>query len=100
MTGVPQAIASIMTSPKGSGHRIGNSSARARPRNSDFFASEISPTYSTWRPSTWGLISCSQYGRSNALIRAANFSGNRARRAISIAVSIPLSGAIRPRKAR
>ena len=28
MTGVPQAIASIITSPKGSGQSIGNSSAR------------------------------------------------------------------------
>ena len=38
MTGVPQAIASIITSPNGSGQSIGNSSARASPRNS-FFSS-------------------------------------------------------------
>ena len=29
MTGVPQAIASIITSPNGSGHRIGKTIARA-----------------------------------------------------------------------
>ena len=36
ITGVPQAIASIITSPNGSGQSIGNSSAAALPRNSDF----------------------------------------------------------------
>ena len=36
ITGVPQAIASIMTSPKGSGHSIGNSRAAASPRNLGF----------------------------------------------------------------
>ena len=36
MTGVPQAIASIMTRPKGSGQSMGNSSARARPSRSAF----------------------------------------------------------------
>ena len=37
-TGVPQAIASIITRPKGSGQSIGNSSASAPPRNADFCA--------------------------------------------------------------
>ncbi len=37
-TGVPQAIASIMERPKGSGQSTGNSSARALPRNSFFDA--------------------------------------------------------------
>ncbi len=46
-TGVPQAIASIITSPNGSGQSIGNSSAAALPRRSALCASSTSPTYST-----------------------------------------------------
>ena len=42
---VPQAIASIMTRPNGSGQSIGNRSARAPPRNAALSASPISPTY-------------------------------------------------------
>ena len=44
ITGVPQAMASIITRPNGSGQSIGNRSASALPRNSDFSASPISPT--------------------------------------------------------
>ena len=47
MTGAPQAMASIMTNPKGSGQSIGTSKAKAPLKNSDFFASEISPMNST-----------------------------------------------------
>ena len=47
MTGVPQAIASITTSPNGSGQSIGNNSAAALPRKAAFSASPISPIYST-----------------------------------------------------
>ena len=36
MTGVPQAIASIITMPNGSGQSIGNSNASASPRNCAF----------------------------------------------------------------
>ena len=36
ITGVPQAMASIITSPNGSGQSIGNRSAAALPRKSDF----------------------------------------------------------------
>src|SRR5215469_3881254 len=43
MTGVPQAIASIITRPKGSGQSMGNSSARAWARNSLLRSSPISP---------------------------------------------------------
>ena len=46
ITGVPHAIASIMTSPNGSGQSIGNSSAAAPPRNVVLLASPISPTNS------------------------------------------------------
>ena len=42
MTGVPQAIASIMTRPKGSGQLIGKSSAMALPRNSDLRIADLS----------------------------------------------------------
>jgi hypothetical protein len=47
ITGVPQAIASIITSPNGSGQSMGNSRALAWPRNAGFSASPISPTNST-----------------------------------------------------
>jgi hypothetical protein len=50
MTGVPLAIASIMTSPKGSGQSIGKGSAIARPRNSPLSRSPISPMDSTPGP--------------------------------------------------
>jgi len=46
-TGVPQAIASINTNPKGSGQAIGASSATAPLRKFAFSPSLISPIYST-----------------------------------------------------
>ena len=46
MTGVPHAMASIMTRPNGSGQSIGISSAMAPLRNADFSLSPISPIYS------------------------------------------------------
>ncbi len=45
MTGVPHAIASIITRPNGSAQSIGNSNAAALPRNAAFSASPISPMY-------------------------------------------------------
>ena len=42
-TGVPQAMASIMTRPNGSGQSMGNRTAAALPRNVDFSLSPISP---------------------------------------------------------
>ena len=42
-TGVPHDMASIMTSPKGSGQSIGNSKAPAFPSNSAFCCSFTSP---------------------------------------------------------
>ena len=47
ITGVPQAIASIMTSPNGSGQSIGKSTAAAPPRKSCFWLLLTSPTKST-----------------------------------------------------
>ena len=47
ITGVPQAIASIITSPNGSGQSIGKSRASAFPSKSPFSRSPISPTNST-----------------------------------------------------
>ena len=47
ITGVPQAIASIITSPNGSGQSMGKSRPRALPRKHCFSASPISPTKST-----------------------------------------------------
>jgi len=46
-TGVPQARASIMARPKGSGQSMGNSSARACPSTSFLPASSTSPMNST-----------------------------------------------------
>ena len=43
ITGVPQAIASIMTRPNGSGQSIGNSNAVASPSKALFSLSSISP---------------------------------------------------------
>jgi len=44
---VPNAIASIITKPNGSGQSIGNKSACASPRNSVLLRSLISPMNST-----------------------------------------------------
>ena len=100
MTGVPQAMASIMTRPKGSGQSMGKSRARAPPRNAALSASPISPMNSTSGSSSSGTITRSKYSRSASSTLAAIFSGIPARRAISIATSGCFSGARRPRKAR
>ena len=55
-TGVPQAMASIMERPNGSGQSMGNSSACASPRNCVFWCSLISPMNSTPGPSSSGSI--------------------------------------------
>ena len=47
MTGVPQAMASIITRPNGSGQSIGTNSTMAPLKNSDLSLSSISPIYST-----------------------------------------------------
>jgi Natural resistance-associated macrophage protein len=47
MTGVPQAMASIITSPKGSGQSMGKRRASAPPRMADLSVSPISPMNST-----------------------------------------------------
>ena len=62
-TGVPQAIASIITSPNGSGQSIGNSSAAAPPRKAGFCASLISPMYSISGWSSSGSITFSEIRR-------------------------------------
>jgi hypothetical protein len=60
ITGVPQAMASIITRPKGSGQSMGNSSASAPPRKADFSASPISPMKSTSGFASSGSISSSK----------------------------------------
>jgi hypothetical protein len=50
MTGVPQAIASIIISPNGSSQSIGEMSARAPIRSSTLSAWPTSPTYSIEPP--------------------------------------------------
>jgi len=55
-TGVPQAMASIITSPNGSGQSMGKSRPRALPRKRCFSASPISPTKSTCGWSSSGLM--------------------------------------------
>ena len=56
-TGVPHAIASTITSPNGSGHWIGNTIARARPRRSAFRSWEIASYTSTSSWSSGATIS-------------------------------------------
>jgi hypothetical protein len=58
--GVPQAIASIIARPNGSGQSIVNSRAIALPRNSLFSDSPISPIYSTSGGDSRGLITASK----------------------------------------
>jgi hypothetical protein len=48
MTGVPHAIASIMTRPNGSGQSMGKSSAAAPARNGCFASSFTSPMSLIW----------------------------------------------------
>ena len=48
MTGVPHAMASIMTSPNGSGQLIGVSRATAPPISTFFSSCAASPKNSTW----------------------------------------------------
>ena len=98
MTGVPHAIASIITSPNGSGQSIGNSSADAPPSSSFFSASPISPTKSVLGPTSMGLIESRKYVASAASTLAAIFRRRPARRAMLIARSGRFSGAIRPTK--
>ena len=59
MTGVPQAMASTITIPKGSSHSIGNNKAFAFPNHSFFWASFTVPIYFICCPSIWGKISFS-----------------------------------------
>ena len=60
-TGVPQAMASIITRPNGSGQSMGKSRASAPPRKADFRSSPISPTNSIrGLPWTSGLMTVSQ----------------------------------------
>ncbi len=60
ITGTPQAMASIITSPKGSGQPIGNSRACAPDRNSAFWCSPISPMNSTCGCDSSGRICSSK----------------------------------------
>ena len=61
ITGVPQALASIITNPKGSGQSIGNNRARALARSSCLPASSTSPMNSTKGfPRTSGSITSCQ----------------------------------------
>ena len=83
ITGVPQAIASIITRPNGSGQSIGNSSACAPPRKSAFWLSLISPMNSTSAASISGVIPRSKYSRSAESTLAAILSVHAARPAIA-----------------
>ena len=58
-TGVPQAMASIMTRPNGSSQQIGNSMAQARDSRSRLAWASATPKSSTSGPSR-GLISRSR----------------------------------------
>ena len=100
ITGVPHAIASIMTRPKGSGQSMGNSSARAPHRKALLSASPISPTNSIRGSFSRGWISRRKYSLSAGSTLAAMRSAIPAALAISMARSGRFSGEMRPRKAR
>ena len=76
-TGVPQAIASIMASPNGSGQSIGKRSARASPRNLILRRSSISPMNSMPGCFSRGSISAAEVG----LVDAIDLGGNLQRQA-------------------
>ncbi len=99
-TGVPQAIDSIITRPKGSGHSTGKSTTAASPRKRSFCTSSISPMNSISGSSSSGLMRSAKYCSSTLSTLAAILSGIPTRRAISMARSGPFSGEMRPRKAR
>ncbi len=89
ITGVPQAIASIITRPNGSGQSIGTSSAMAPLRKSDFSLSLISPMNSTLAAIDQRLDLARRnspgrrgrpWRRSSAACRNARRSGSRDRR--------------------
>ena len=100
ITGVPQASASIITMPNGSGQSIGKINAPALPRNSPFSPSPISPMNSTSGWSSSGWIVVSKYSTSILSTFAAILIGTPRRFATSIARSTRFSGEIRPRNAK
>ena len=92
ITGVPQAMDSIITRPNGSSQSIGKSVARAFWSRSTFVACVVSPRYSASSPSS-GFTSSSKYACSAcSRFLPASLIGKPASRAISIARCAPLSG--------
>ena len=91
MTGVPQAIASIITRPKGSGQSIGNRRARALPRNSLLPLVDLSDELYAFMG---GDLGGDCFGPVR-LVDLVDFGGN-----LQIARSGRFSGEMRPRKAR
>ena len=98
--GGSQAMASIMTKPKGSGQSIGKSRAAARSKIYCFSLSPTSFRNSMEGSFSKGLMEVSKYSRSTLSTLAAMHKGKPARRAISMALSTPFSGEMRPTKAR
>src|SRR3954471_14037239 len=86
ITGQPQAIASIITRPNGSGQSIGNSSALAPDRKAGFCASLISPMNSTLASASSGSTHSLKYSASALSTLAATFSFTPHRPAIWIAL--------------
>jgi hypothetical protein len=94
-TGVPQAMASIMTSPKGSGQSIGNSNPAARPRKLVLALSLISPTNSISAPPRAGQSPAGSKPHP-PYQPSPQFSGSPVARAIAMARSGRFSGEMRP----
>ena len=93
-------MASIMTSPKGSGQSIGTSSANALLKNSDFCAiGDLSDEFDIWfgEQRRNHLLEIVLVGASTL---AAILSGSPQRSAMRIARSTRFSGEMRPKKAR
>ena len=97
MTGVPQAMASVMTRPNGSGQSMGNRTALARRSRSTFSSWEISPI----TVQSFGMIGLTFRSHSSSSVGCAIFTADTSVSPASFAASMarrhPFSGAARPR---
>ena len=99
-TGVPQAMASIMDKPNGSGQSIGNSSAlRLAEEFASSARSSISPMNSTPGRSSSGAIVFAEIGLVDLVDLGGDLERQAERRAIRMARSGRFSGEMRPRNA-
>ena len=99
-TGVPQAMASIITSPNGSGHVMGKRNACACANSSRLRSSLTSPSYTIWSPSMCGSTFSSKYSRYGSCSTPAMMSLWPSRLAVSMLWWKPLASQTRPKASR